>query len=82
MKLSIAEIAVLLDTLAGSLMLQDGGRLFRYTYETRKALLDSLTQQAAQQTLALDEANEPLCVCGKPISRHNGVACLPESPRQ
>ena len=32
--------------------------------------------------LALDEANEPLCVCGKPISRHNGVACLPEPPRQ
>lgn len=37
---------------------------------------------AAQQPRALDEANEPLCVCGKPISRHNGVACLPESPRQ
>ena len=31
--------------------------------------------------LALDEANEPLCVCGKPINRHNGVVCLPESPR-
>lgn len=30
---------------------------------------------------APDEANESLCVCGKPISRHNGVACLPETPR-
>lgn len=51
MQLSIMEIAVLLDTLAGSLAIQDGGRLFGYTYETRKSLLESLTQQAAQHTV-------------------------------
>lgn len=31
---------------------------------------------------ALDEANEPHCVCGKLLNRHNGVACLPETPRR
>jgi len=26
---------------------------------------------------ALDLPNEPLCVCGKPLSKHQGVVCLP-----
>lgn len=54
MKLSIAEIAVLLDTIAGSLAIQDGGRIFRYTYETRKALLESLTIQSSQQSVNIN----------------------------
>ena len=56
MKLSIAEIAVIMDTLAGSLKIADGGRLFGYTSETRENVLQHITQQAAQQGVQLTAA--------------------------
>ena len=31
---------------------------------------------------ALDLPNESLCICGKPMSKHQGVVCLPESASQ
>ena len=53
MELSIAEIAVIMDTLAGSLRIADGGRIFGYTAETREGVLSRITQQAAQQSVHL-----------------------------
>jgi len=38
--------------------------------------------EAAPPPCALDLPNEPLCVCGKPLSKHQGVVCLPESASQ
>lgn len=49
MKLTIAEIAVIMDTFMGSLRVVDGVGLFGYTYETRKRVLQHITQQADQQ---------------------------------
>jgi len=31
---------------------------------------------------ALDLPIESLCICGKPLSKHQGVVCLPESASQ
>lgn len=42
MKLSIIDITILLDALRGSLLIKDGGRIFNYTEQTRKFLLDKM----------------------------------------
>jgi hypothetical protein len=50
------------------------------TGETLDKVREAL--KAAEQLRALDLPNEPLCVCGKPLSKHQGVVCLPESASQ
>jgi hypothetical protein len=54
MKLSVTDLIILVDTLTGSLAIRDGGTLFHYTRETRKAVLDSLLNRANKQTVELE----------------------------
>ena len=46
MKLTVLDIAVLIDTIAGTLQIEDGGRNWKYSSESRKELMDKIIYQA------------------------------------
>lgn len=62
MELSIAEIAIIMDTLAASLRMVDGGKVFGYTSETRENVWRHIMQQAAHQDVQLTIAGVELGV--------------------
>jgi len=54
MKISVTDWQILIDALYGSITVQDGGQIFRYTPRTRKALLERLVQQGDKVFLNVD----------------------------
>ena len=57
MKLSILDIAIIIDALAGSIPIADHGDIFTFDRKARKELLNRICEQAAsaQQVIELTE---------------------------
>jgi hypothetical protein len=72
MKLSIAEFNVILDTLAGSTQVNDGGMLFHYTLESRNAILKHLSEILSNHfiTFGLEEDGDTCSSCLQTSGRH------------
>ena len=58
MKLTALELAVILDTLRGSLALSEGGRLFAYTQKTREDVLNRIAGIMQKATIELDDVGK------------------------
>jgi hypothetical protein len=58
MKIDLADLTVIVDTLGGSLSLAEGGTLFKYTTEARKHTLEKLLQQMHRVSLTLETSEE------------------------
>jgi hypothetical protein len=54
MKLTALELAVIVDALRGSLGIQEGGRLFSYTEETRKKVINHITTIMEEAVIELE----------------------------
>ncbi len=58
MILSISSILVIVDTLQKSLRLQDGGKLFLFTQETRNAVMQDIIKQCARVGVNVEVSHE------------------------
>lgn len=54
MKLTLYDLNVIIDTLVGTQSLEDGGRLFKYTAEGRRAVALKLIDETTKVELELD----------------------------
>jgi hypothetical protein len=55
MKLTVAEILILVDTLRGSVRIADNARIFGYTSETRAELLEILHNRLKEVEINLEK---------------------------
>ena len=55
MKLSMAQIMIIVDTLSGSLAMKDDWKIFRYTAEAREELMQEIFNQASSYYILIRE---------------------------
>jgi len=58
MKLTLAELYLIIDTLKGSCSLQDNGRLFTFKREQRLELLNAMLEKMNKISINLDIKEE------------------------
>ena len=58
MKISLGDLNVMLDTLLGSTSIVDGGKLFKYTADTRKGVSKKLIEKMSEVDLDIEIKSE------------------------
>jgi len=58
MKISLSDLNVIVDTLLGSTSIADGGRLFKYTADTRRGVSKKLIEKMSEVNLDIEVKNE------------------------
>ena len=54
MNITLAQLWVIMDTLSGSSAIVDGGNIFKFTAETRKAVEKELLSQMSRVAISMD----------------------------